>query len=597
MQSTVKGEKIVKRLVMFTSFLFAMVSVFSAQAAVFQVTTTAELQGALNTAKSNGESDTIRVAQGTYVGNFSYIPVGGENFDLTLEGGWSADFSTRTLDPTNTILDGNQAGRVISISKAPTSASGNVTVEGFTIRNGSTASDGGGINLVAFPPGTVTLNQNIIEENECADTGGGFGIYNDDSVTKTGGLIHITNNIIRKNVAASGTGGTGGGGRINTANSLVISNNLVYGNVAGGNPSFFGAGGGLFVSVLGGSVQILNNTIVGNTAYTNAGGINVGSFGLSGYPAQVVQLTNNIIWDNVATTGSGNDIYNEIKTDPGNTLTIAHSDFHDLFTRIGSFLAPTLLNNIDAAPLFVSTGDPDPANWDLHLQPDSPCIDTGDNAAPQIPTADLGGNPRIADGDDDGTAVADMGVYEFGLNAGPYQGTIGTLTRLLMANPGFTAGKPKVYLAYTDAKGKPKQAAFTVVDFTDTEVQCQWKKRMVPGTYPLWVQIKEKGVNPIAVGTFGIMEPEVSGLSANTGAVGDNITVTGLWFTTKPSVFLQDPGTLKKKKCKVVTPTMNATTGESSLVFEVPKLDPGDYMLIVMGKIGRGDAYTFTINP
>ncbi len=586
-----------KRWVMFTSFLFAMVSVFPAQAAVFQVTTPAELQAALTTARNNGESDIIHVAQGTYVGNFWYNPLAGENFDLTLEGGWSTDFSTRSLDPTNTILDGNHAGGVLDIYKAGVSASGSVTIEGFTIRNGFTAFDGAGIRMDSFPPGTVTIRRNIIEQNEAMGTGGGFWVSNDDPATQTGGPIHILDNIIRMNIGASGSAATGGGGRVYALNGFLFFNNLVYRNTVGGNPTFAGLGGGLYVSVIGGPIQIINNTVTGNTAYTDAGGINVGSFGLSGFPAQVVQLSNNIIRDNVATTGSGNDIYNQINADPGNMLTIAHNDFHDLVTRTGSFLTPTLLNNIDAAPLFVSTTDPDPLNWDLHLQPDSPCIDTGDNAAPQIPTTDLGGNPRIADGDDDGTAVVDMGGYEFGLNAGLYQGTIGTLTRLLMANPGFAAGKPKVYLAYTDAKGKPKQAAFTVVSFTDTEVQCQWKKKITPGAYPLWVQVKEKDAAPIPFGTFGIMEPEISGLSANNGAVGDSMTVTGLWLTTKPNVYLQDPGTLKKKKCKVMTQTMNATTGESSLIFEVPKLDPGDYTLIVMSKVGQSDFITFTINP
>ena len=207
------------------------------------MTTPAELQTALTTATNNGQSDTILVAQGTYVGNFFYSAIAGENYDLTLEGDWNADFTTWVLAPGNTILDGNQAGTVLYISTSTVSASGSITVEGFTIRNGFEASDGGGIFLSAFPPGTVWLNRNIIEENETGDTGGGFILYKDDSVTKTGGPIHITNNIIRNNVAASGQDATSGGGRINTANSLVVSNNLFYGNVVGGNPSFYGGGG------------------------------------------------------------------------------------------------------------------------------------------------------------------------------------------------------------------------------------------------------------------------------------------------------------------------------------------------------------------
>ncbi len=44
----------------------------------------------------------------------------------------------------------------------------------------------------------------------------------------------------------------------------------------------------------------------------------------------------------------------------------------------------------------------------------SPAIDAGNNAVVTSPT-DLRGNPRIVDGDEDGTSVVDMGAYEFWL--------------------------------------------------------------------------------------------------------------------------------------------------------------------------------------
>ena len=43
----------------------------------------------------------------------------------------------------------------------------------------------------------------------------------------------------------------------------------------------------------------------------------------------------------------------------------------------------------------------------------SPAIDAGDNSAPGLPLINADGNPRIADGDGDGTAIVDMGAYEF----------------------------------------------------------------------------------------------------------------------------------------------------------------------------------------
>ena len=64
--------------------------------------------------------------------------------------------------------------------------------------------------------------------------------------------------------------------------------------------------------------------------------------------------------------------------------------------------------NISADPLFT-----DPTHGDYHLQLVSPSIDSGYNQAPNLPDKDLDGDPRIVDGDGDGNAIVDMGVYEF----------------------------------------------------------------------------------------------------------------------------------------------------------------------------------------
>jgi len=74
---------------------------------------------------------------------------------------------------------------------------------------------------------------------------------------------------------------------------------------------------------------------------------------------------------------------------------------------------PTLFNpspgtgEISADPSFV-----DAAGRDYHLSEDSSCMDVGTNE--NAPNIDLDGKPRPIDGNGDGSAIIDMGAYEFG---------------------------------------------------------------------------------------------------------------------------------------------------------------------------------------
>ncbi len=73
-------------------------------------------------------------------------------------------------------------------------------------------------------------------------------------------------------------------------------------------------------------------------------------------------------------------------------------------------------HNVTEDPLFV-----DPARGDYRLLPGSPAIDTGTSDVPEppflpptgLPGTDFDGLPRVADGDEDGTAVPDMGAHEY----------------------------------------------------------------------------------------------------------------------------------------------------------------------------------------
>src|SRR6185436_6409949 len=58
--------------------------------------------------------------------------------------------------------------------------------------------------------------------------------------------------------------------------------------------------------------------------------------------------------------------------------------------------------NIDLAPAFA-----DSVNGDYHLTTSSSGVNTGTNTAPQLPSTDFDGDPRIVGG------IVDMGAFEF----------------------------------------------------------------------------------------------------------------------------------------------------------------------------------------
>ena len=144
-----------------------------------------------------------------------------------------------------------------------------------------------------------------------------------------------------------------------------------------------------------------NTTIYGNSAIGSGGGVRNGFNSTS-------QVYNCILWNN-RDTGGGN--VGESAQLNGGSLTVGFSCIQGLSAYTGS-------GNIGDDPLFV---DPLGLDWiggtlddNLRLAQGSPCIDAGDNAlVPAELTTDLDGNPRILDGNDDGTAAVDMGAYEF----------------------------------------------------------------------------------------------------------------------------------------------------------------------------------------
>ena len=166
-----------------TTFLFLALFFFlqysTAAAEIFCVANSAELQSALTAAQSNGYDDTIKIVEGSYIGNFVYNS--SEPSSLTIEGGYSTDCSSRTGFPGNTVLDANGTGTVLKIT-----ALLDAIVDGITLQNGSNS------GLIASL-GRDFLLSNCKIQNNAGGNGGGAGI----SAKK----IDVLNNTIIYNVA------------------------------------------------------------------------------------------------------------------------------------------------------------------------------------------------------------------------------------------------------------------------------------------------------------------------------------------------------------------------------------------------------------
>jgi len=376
------------------------------------------IQAAINAA-NNG--DTVLVAPGTYLENINF---GGKAITVASSGG-----------PSVTTIDGGAQGSVVTFSSGEPATS---VLNGFTIRNGlQNGLFGGGIYIASSSPtitgnivtgnhaavgcgiyvngGSPLIQSNTITANDQTGAGdggqGGGGILISGSNTAPAAPQIIGNAITNNSVAAGGNGGGisvgyfsspliqgnmiqgnkaynfGGGVALQSYNSPILVQNLIVNNTALGG----GSGGGLYVSPGDNPTEIINNTIAANSAYDNTSAVYVTGFG------QNATFTNNIF---VAAASQSavtcNSTYSSISP---------VFSYNDAFSASGSAWAgiceaTTNPGNLSSDPLFMS-----PANNDFHLQAASPAVNAGNNGAPNLPTTDFDGNPRIV-------GTIDLGVYE-----------------------------------------------------------------------------------------------------------------------------------------------------------------------------------------
>lgn len=208
------------------------------------------------------------------------------------------------------------------------------------------------------------------------DKGGGIRM-----VSCSGSIPIVRNNLLY----ANGNNNYFGGGAIyNGSCSPVIVNNVFRGNNVGGT-------GGAILNE-NSSAIITNNTFTANYSDETGGAIsNMGT----GTPV----ITNNILWDDISVTQAP-----EIMIFPGAAAVIQYNDI-DQSDYPACISGGTDANgNICQDPLLYGSRE--------HLRAGSPAIDAGTNAAPGLPATDFEGDPRVIDGDENGTATVDMGADE-----------------------------------------------------------------------------------------------------------------------------------------------------------------------------------------
>lgn len=191
------------------------------------------IQAAINTAN---HGDTIIVLPGVYV---ETIDLNGKAITLMSSAG-----------PAGTIIDGGGNGPIVTMNSLE---GPNTVIDGFTIRNGFTNTDGGAGMFIALATPTV---QNCTFESNIAGgaTGWGGGIRGINSSATISGCRFLNNSASR------------GGG----AHFLFGQPNIIDCEFEDNQATGFGWGGALYLGSLTGTT-ISGTLFLGNTAYDSAG--------------------------------------------------------------------------------------------------------------------------------------------------------------------------------------------------------------------------------------------------------------------------------------------------------------------------------------
>ncbi|MEW6380289.1 MAG: right-handed parallel beta-helix repeat-containing protein [bacterium] len=397
-----------------------------------------KIQSAINAAD---DGDEIIVAPGTYREYINFV---------------SKAITVRSTNPDDletvktTIIDAGGTSPAVTFWGGGNGAA----LKGITVTNGfNQYSGGGGIVCMnkasgqGAGPASPTIANCIITGNICGATSGGGGICCGRNCSPT-----IDNCIISMNKALNGYGG---GIDCFSNASPLISRCTFFANEA--------RHGGGISSRSSSRPQIINCVINENTAHGNGGGI----YALQSTQTKVINCT--LYGNSASAPHNGGGIYCDSATV---TNCIIYNNNNGEIDGIGSTMTVTYsvikggsYGMLDADPLFV-----DPVSGDFHLQDGSPCIDAGTTLG--APDDDKDGIVRPQDGDSDGSALPDIGAYEYKIN------TLVSLGR-------FSA----------DVQEKNVIITWTTLSEIDTAGFNLWRAQEESGEYTR--------INPAPIGAYG----------------------------------------------------------------------------------------------
>lgn len=384
-------------------------------------------------------------------------PVSGQNDAFSVGGGIYVLGSITGVVPTTVRIEGNLIAD--NLTDAEIGKGGGMMVDGnpgtIVTRNiivGNRASHSGG-GILSY--GAVTLDDNIFYGNSAAIYGGGILRYSLGASPSA----QITNNTIYGNsltqTSSSGyTFANYGGGVCIYSNFLEsppqtsLANNLIFGNsVTAG-----GTGAGLLTNLT--SPSLYNNDLWNNLKLPSTTDNVAGDF----TPAQVVGVSGNISLDPRVIRVPA---FTDVTIAAGTTTTVAVAsvtryvtnqiiEYNDdgvprTITAINATskvmtFTPALSAASKAWKLLANWGTSTTVSEDFHLQTTSPLIDAGTNAG--VGPFDMDGNPRVADGNSDGTATADIGAYEVAPADADGDGVPNPLDCAPLINSAWTAPGP-----------------------------------------------------------------------------------------------------------------------------------------------------------